>query len=219
MCLLWLVITEAVKESQSLEKNVLDESPFPFSLPAGIPLLLLLRDRGYSGQEKVFQASHEFALLPRNNRLLNLSQKKVSQHDTLRGAKLSKNLQWRHSGRILKSVYYNFRLLQKGRMTNEHFQKIAFSLLKSLSSSRTLFLEIGCHDISHPLRSFCIYECKIHHDVAFVLCVSFVHLPLHRYPIFRRKNRLKILFKCLSPGRRRYVSFVMKIHLEYPILM
>ena len=121
------------------KKNVLDESPFPFSLPAGIPLLLLLRDRGYSGQEKVFQASHEFALLPRNNRLLNLSQKKVSQHDTLRGAKLSKNLQWRHSGRILKSVYYNFRLLQKGRMTNEHFQKIAFSFEKPLKFKNAIF--------------------------------------------------------------------------------
>ena len=39
---------------------------------------LLIRDLGYSGQEKkVFQASHEFALLPRcyTNRL-NLSQKK-----------------------------------------------------------------------------------------------------------------------------------------------
>ena len=94
------------------------------------------------------------------------------------------------------------------------FRKLPF-LLKSLSSSRTLYLKIGLdgHDISHPLRSFCIYECKIH-DVAFVLYVSFVHLPLHRYPIFRRKNRLKILFKCLSPGRRRYVSFVMKIHLR-----
>ena len=40
------------------------------------PLELLLRDRGYSGQEKVFQASHEFALLPRYTNRLNLSQKK-----------------------------------------------------------------------------------------------------------------------------------------------
>ena len=38
---------------------------------------LLIRDLGYSGQEKkVFQASHEFALLPRYTNRLNLSQKK-----------------------------------------------------------------------------------------------------------------------------------------------